>query len=534
MFLSLCQFPRITLNSPSMAIGDGQVLNVWNRTSIRLVPLTLFLLVLISSTSFPGNGQAVQSLGLQENSLSFTIQPDRSIGVSWNTTSNLASTMAQNASSLFQAGYAIHSSSSFSQQPGAVVQTSTVQYQLPQQLVVQTPLSNVNSISLTSTRNGSTSQASLRIDTSPAVILPADDISLDYYSSLTRVQVNASAQLFFFTSFSATSLWYLTNQTAFQSKWDSTFANTTWTSMIVDKIQNSTRNLVSVTTFYGTMTTDSSSARVSLTLEARPMPPLTDFVAVVEQLLSSMGSSIPMGLDSIIRSALTLTTSGSSSLTYTGSTRTVVSQSTTTYVADLDSQLNRLKDRFFQLLFSTLPAGTPIPPQVLFLNSTSLAISKVSTTSDLDLSSLTSKMTLQGLFLKPPTVGSNTNFTIPGLFQTIGTLPSPRVNLTLTGGSNATHSVRVIVPSSIAAPSSMTTSSATWMNLRDVSALSQVRFSVERLPVSLADLLLSPAAIAVEAVGAVAAAAGVIFFLRRRRAASPLPVPSTEPAPSAP
>ncbi len=439
--------------------------------------------------------------------------------------------MAQNVSSLFPAGYAIHSSSSFSQQASAVVQTSTAQYQLPQQLVVRTPLSNVTSISLTAMRNGWTSQASLRIDTSPTVFLPADDISLDYYSDLTRVQVNASAKLFFFTTFSGTSLWYLTNQTAFQSKWDSTFANATWTSMIIDRVQNSTRHLASVTTFSGTMTSDSSSARVSLTFEARTTPPLTDFVGVVEQLLSSMGSSIPMGLDSIIRSALTLTTGGSSTLTYTGATRTVVSESTTTYVVDLDSQVNRLKDQFFQLLLSALPAGTPIPPQVLFINSTSVAISKVSATSDLDLSSLTSKVTLQGLFLKPPTVGSNTNFTIPGLFQTIGTLPSPGTNLTLAGGSNATYSVRVIVPLGVPAPSSTTTSSATWMNLRDVSALSQVRFSVESLPASLADLLLSPAAIAIESV-AVAAAAAVVLFLRRRRVASPLPVPSTEPGPA--
>lgn len=70
----------------------------------------------------------------------------------------------------------------------------------------------------------------------------------------------------------------------------------------------------------------------------------------------------------------------------------------------------------------------------------------MSTTSNLDLSAGTSSTSLNGLLLKPPTVGSNTNFTIPGLFQTIGKTPSPGVNFTLIGGSDSSNQLKIVVP----------------------------------------------------------------------------------------
>src|SRR2546429_9981642 len=107
------------------------------------------LLALFSALGPSGHGAV--SLPVEHNALALTVNPDRSVGVSWTTTSSLGS-LTQNVSSLFTPGYAIHSSSSFSQQSSAVVQTSTIQYQLP-----PAPVNVFNSISLTATENGLTS-----------------------------------------------------------------------------------------------------------------------------------------------------------------------------------------------------------------------------------------------------------------------------------------------------------------------------------------------------------------------------------------
>src|SRR5437879_13841121 len=88
------------------------------------------LLALFSSFGSFGYGAGSLSLPVQHDALALTVNPDKSVGVSWTTTSSFGS-LVQNVSSLFTPGYAIHSSSSFSQQSGAVVQTSTIQYQLP-------------------------------------------------------------------------------------------------------------------------------------------------------------------------------------------------------------------------------------------------------------------------------------------------------------------------------------------------------------------------------------------------------------------
>ena len=168
-----------------------------------------------------------------------------------------------------------------------------------------------------------------------------------------------------------------------------------------------------------------------------------------------------------------------------------------------------------------------------FIQSTSVAVSQISTTSDFDLNASTARMTFQGLVLKPPTVGSNTNFTIPGLFQTLGAVPEPAVNITLVGGSNSSYTVKVIVPSGTTAPSSMTANSATWTNVQNATVLSAVRFELVATPSSFLAILVSPPALALEGVAAVAIVAGALLLLRRRRRlAPPAPGPVMGPAPT--
>jgi hypothetical protein len=135
-------------------------------------------------------------------------------------------------------------------------------------------------------------------------------------------------------------------------------------------------------------------------------------------------------------------------------------------------------------------------------------------------------MSLKGLILKPPTVGSNTNFTIPGLFQTLGKTPSPGVNFTLVGGSDSTSKVKIVVPAGTIQPSNPPSNSATWTNLQDASALSAVEFQVQPLPNSFLAFLVSPIGIAIEAIVAIAIVAAVVLYIAKRRASS-APLPTT-------
>src|SRR5207249_2907014 len=77
------------------------------------------------------------------------------------------------------------------------------------------------------------------------------------------------------------------------------------------------------------------------------------------------------------------------------------------------------------------------------------------------------------LFRSPPTVGTSTNFTIPGLFQTLGSVPfpTPGINITLAGGSDSSNQVKVVIPTGTTAPSSTTSNSATWTNISNATVL---------------------------------------------------------------
>jgi hypothetical protein len=472
-------------------------------------------------------GHAAVSLPVQHDSLALTVNPDRSVGVAWNTTSSFG-TLTQNVSSYFTPGYAIHSSSSFSQQSNAVVQTSTIQYQLPPSAV-----SVFNSISLTATQTGLTGSGSLTITTN----VPTSTITATYSTSPTHVKVNATAQLHFSQAFFGGT--FLANQTAFQTEWNRTFRNVTWTDMIASQIQNATFHFVTVTAFNGRLTSiDASQATVSIGFVAIPSQVGTDFVTVLENILTPFGGT---GLDPIIRSALNLQTGETLNLTYNGSTYTLTLKSTTTYVSDLDAQVNKLKTQYLQPLLALFPAGTA-HASLVFLNATSITISQMSTTSDLDLSTGTSSTSLKGLLLKPPTVGSSTNFTIPGLFQTVGKTTSLGVNFTLIGGSDSSNQVKIVVPANTPQPSSTTSNSATWTNLQDPSTLSAVEFQVQPLPNSFLAFLVSPAGIAIEAIVAIAVVAAVVLYMAKRRAAKssmpmtsgPTPSPGLDPSPAPP
>jgi len=472
--------------------------------------------------SFPGHGAIVPSVTSPSDSLLFTVNPDRSVGIGWNTTTTFP--IPQNVSTLFPTSYTIHSSSSFSQEANAVVETTNVHYQLPPQIYTQIPYSLVNSITLTATQSGMSGQGALTISTG----LPVQTLSLVYSTSPTKIEANATAQIYFNPSFNDTPF---ANQTIFQTTWSQTFDNATWRDTIVAQIQNSTSQALTVTAFNGTITQiDSASASVSIGFVAVPSGSATDFVAAIE---NTLGASIPSGLDTIIRSALNLVTSESVDLTYTGSTGKLTIQYTTNYVSDLDAQLNSVKNQFFQFVMSLQPVGT-ITPSELFLNSTTITVSKISMTSDFDLNAGTSSTTLSGFFIAPPTVGTSTNFTIPGLFQTLGSVPfpTPGINITLAGGSDSSNQVKVVIPTGTTAPTSTTSNSATWTNISNATVLSNVHFVVQPISSSFFALLLSPTGIAIEAIIAAAVIAGILLYARKRRAKMPVPLSPSGPTPA--
>src|SRR2546428_3393866 len=162
-------------------------MNVSKRGSARFLASSLMLLVLFSSIGSTGHGAGSLSLPALHDSLALTVNPNKSVGVAWNTTTSLG-TLTQNVSSLFTSGYAVHSSSSFQQQSSDVLQTTTIQYQLP------TPAVSIfKSISLTATQTGLTGSGSLTITTN----VPTSTITSTYSTSPTQVKVNTTAQFYF-------------------------------------------------------------------------------------------------------------------------------------------------------------------------------------------------------------------------------------------------------------------------------------------------------------------------------------------------
>src|SRR5438093_5594715 len=248
-------------------------MNVSKRGSAIFLASSLMLLVLFSSIGSVGHGASSLSLPALHDSLALTVNPNKSVGVAWNTTTSLG-TLTQNVSSLFTSGYAIHSSSSFQQQSSDVLQTTTIQYQLP------TPAVSIfKSISLTATQTGLTGSGSLTITTN----VPTSTITSTYSTSPTQVKVNTTAQLHFSPTFFGGT--FLANQTAFQAEWNRTFGTVTWTDMIASQIQNATVHSVTVTAFNGTlMSIDTNQPTVSIGFVPVPSHPRSDFVILLEHL----------------------------------------------------------------------------------------------------------------------------------------------------------------------------------------------------------------------------------------------------------
>jgi len=479
----------------------------------------LLLLTLFSTISLQGHGATTLSIS-QSNSLKFTVNPDRSVVIGWN--SNTTTPFKVNTTGLLGSSYSVHSSSNFTQTTNAVVQTSITSYQLPSSLAAF-----VNSISFNGSQTGLTGSGKLNVNTN----LPVQNLSINYTTSPSQVKIDAHAQLQLGCYALCTGAF--ANETAFQQSWAKTFGNTTWTSNIELRIENATQHNVTATLTSSEVDYPTSAA-ISISLIVAPVGTASDFIHVLANLLSMGGMT---GMSSILQTVLSLETGSTTTMTYSSSTGKLVIQTVTNYVSDLDSQVNSIKTQVLQNIFTPLKMlGAPIPPQLIFLNSTTVTVSRISTTSNIDLSSGTSSMSLTGLAINPPTVGTNTNFTIPGLFQTLGTasFTSTGINITLAGGSDSSNQVKVVVPAGTPSPTSTTSNSATWTNVKNATVLQGVEFLVQPIPLSIFALLTSPMGLVIEAIAAIAIIATSLLLIRRRRSSIPTSATSTatNPTPS--
>jgi hypothetical protein len=488
----------------------------------RYVTAGFLLLAILSTMSAPGHAATLPSASVQNNFLNFTINPDQTVGINWNSTT--FSSILQNQSAAFPPGYAIQSSSSFSKQSSGIVETTRFQYTIPLQTYTAQPsLIAINSINLTASQTGTTKQGSLSIET----ILPLQQLTIQFIKTSNRISANATAQV----TFSSSSVYYNTpvaNQTSWDNTWANTFGNQTYTDRIAGQLQNSTYQILFVKNLNSTNVSNPSSATATVEFVAIPGGSATSFLAAFENIINPL-TKMPTAVDSIIQSVLNLVTGETVSLTYSYSTRMLSFKSSITFVSELDAQLNSIKSQYFALLNKTM-----ITPQDTFLNQTSITVSGMSMQSSLDLNTGTYNSNLIGTVITPPTSGSNNNFTIPGLFTTIGSTNSsgPGMNITLTGGSDSSNQVKVIVPTGTPTPTSTTSNSATWMNLQNASELANVRFEVQPVPFSVIGFLTSTTGFILEAIIAVVVIAGLALYARKRRSRMSTPLATSGPTSS--
>lgn len=505
---------------------------------VRARYLTVFfLLVALFSTISPiGHGAVTPSASVQHDSLTFTVNPDTSVGINWNTTTY--SLALKNQSSAFPAGSPIHYSSSFTPQSNGLVETTSFTYNVPAQAYISDPLlSNVNSLNLTASETGMSSQGSLTF----SATLPIEQVTYLFSTSPTQINANLTAQLAFSSTYANTPV---ANQSAFSNAWLRTFGNQSYMDTVVSQIQNSTLQILSVKNLNGTITTSSASgATVFVKFIAIPGGSAASFLAAFENLLNPLTKN-PTALDNLIQSALNLVTGQTVSLTYSGTTKIVSFKSTTTFVSNLDAQIDMIKNQYLQQI---LNKTGPNPPQDTFLNSTSVTLSHSSMTSDIDLNSGTYSSTLSGTMINPKVnATSNSNFTIPGMFKTVGSSQphGSGLNITLIGGSDSSNIVKVVVPTGPTQiqPTSTTSNSATWENVQNASELANVRFEVQPAPFSIIGFLTSTTGFILEGVIAAAIIAAIALYARKRRsrmsttlsAPGPTPSPGFSPSPGPP
>src|SRR6266540_4853473 len=156
----------------------------------RYVTVGIVLLALFSMTNPLGHG-ALTGPTVNHDSLLLTVYPDTSVGIGWNTTTSFP--INQSISSLFSPGETIQSSTSFTQQSNAVVETTNVQYQFPTQIYTQIPYSLVDSVSLSTTEANNSTSGSLTITTGLAV----QSLNVVFATSPNRISANATAQIYF-------------------------------------------------------------------------------------------------------------------------------------------------------------------------------------------------------------------------------------------------------------------------------------------------------------------------------------------------
>jgi hypothetical protein len=483
---------------------------------MRYVTVFLVTVTLFSMISPSGHAVVSPSVSAQHDALVFTVNPDKSVGIDWNTTTY--SSILQNQSSVVPAGNPIRYSSSFAQQSSGLVETTTFQYTVPQQVLTNLVFNSINSINLTASKTGQTEQGSLTFNSN----LPLQQLTILFTVTPSEVNANATSQIIF-SSYSPYNETPFANETIWNTTWNKTFGNQTYTDTLASQIQNSTAQILYVKNLNGTNSPTTSSTTAFVKFVAVPGGAATSFLAAFENIVNPFTKN-PTALDNLIQSVQNLVTGETVSLTYSHATTVVNFKSTITFVSDLDAQINSIKNQYLQQI---LNKTGPNPPQNKFLNSTTVTLSKSSMTSDIDLNSGTYTSSLSGTMINPKVnATSNNNFTIPGLFQTVGSSQphGSGLNITLVGGSDSNNLVKVVVPTGTRLPSITTSSSATWYNVQNASELMNVQFQIQPKPFSLITFLTSPTGFVIEGIVAALVIAGIALAVKRKHTKTSMPV----------
>jgi len=156
---------------------------------------------------------------------------------------------------------------------------------------------------------------------------------------------------------------------------------------------------------------------------------------------------------------------------------------------DLSAEVNYMKDLYFQLMGAQYRRyNVTVPEQLDFINQTKVDVNNFKIGAKLGETSLEGK--IEGLTLTPPTdVLNATHFKLENLFNLTAPQYSwqqefpgqdQKLTVTIEGGSNGTHSVRILRPSTVPEPDSTTPEGKlmVWFN-QTLSGLKDLIFEIE-------------------------------------------------------
>lgn len=177
---------------------------------------------------------------------------------------------------------------------------------------------------------------------------------------------------------------------------------------------------------------------------------------------------------SLLNTTLCSAESGEFSLSYAEGTGEMAG--TVTIGGDLNAELNYIKNVFVNYYATQMP----LPWQMLFINETKIDVSNLRIS--LNLNKVSFGGSVDGLVVMPPMDPINaTNFKLERFFNLTADTPFPgqneKLKVTVEGGSNATHRIRIFRPETVPEPNISALGGMIWNN-QSISNLKDLIFQI--------------------------------------------------------